>query len=98
TKLKAGGIPERFGGATSNYSGTIENAELVYPGAVPGLAAFFLNLTERSPRQHPAAGGQHPARIWRRSRRGHAWLSHPDVGASPDPRVRPRPPRAFRTS
>ena len=34
-----------FGGPTANYSGTIENPGLVHPGAVPGLAAFFLNLT-----------------------------------------------------
>jgi len=33
-----------FGGATANYSGTIENPTLTYPTLVPGLESFFRDL------------------------------------------------------
>ncbi len=36
-----------FGGALANYSGTIENGELVPPALVPGLDRFLIGLSER---------------------------------------------------
>jgi hypothetical protein len=33
-----------FGGATANYSGTIENPDLAHPSVVPGLEGFIVDL------------------------------------------------------
>jgi hypothetical protein len=51
-----------FGGALANYSGSIENAELVYPTEVSGLAEFMRSLPAGAAHAGLAVRGSNPAR------------------------------------
>lgn len=51
-----------FGGALARYSGTIENASIVHPEQVPGLADFLLALADADPRALAFEAWPNPSR------------------------------------